>query len=182
VPRTRDGRGYATYGRAGGRAGDWHPELDAQCLRRPRSWIRPETMTIGRRLGEHRLMQIIEDWDPVAPQLHLLAGIDAAQVRFEDAVDPHVADRFGELVTEWKRETIVDSSVKRRATHRAYQQIIGLGRPALPLILAELDREPDYWFWALTAITGEDPARDEETLEGARARWLEWAREDGPYL
>jgi hypothetical protein len=90
---------------------------------------------------------------------------------------PIDADRFNRLVQEWKRETILDSSVQRRAMHRAYQQIIGLGRAAVPLIVDELRHEPDYWFWALTAITGEDPARDENTLQGARERWLEWARD-----
>jgi hypothetical protein len=87
--------------------------------------------------------------------------------------------RFRALADEWRRETIVDSSIQRRAMHRAYQHIIGMGRPAVPLILAELRREPDYWFWALTAITSEDPARNESTLAGARARWLEWADQRG---
>lgn len=90
---------------------------------------------------------------------------------------PTIADRFQELVAQWKRETIIDSSVQRRVMHPAYQHIIGLGPDALPLILDELEREPDYWFWALTAITGEDPARDETTLAGARQRWLDWADE-----
>jgi hypothetical protein len=63
--------------------------------------------------------------------------------------------------------------------HRAYQQIIGMGRPAVPLIINELRSEPDYWFWALTAITGEDPAREETTLAGARDSWLHWAQERG---
>ena len=29
--------------------------------------------------------------------------------------------------------------------------------PVVPLILAELEHEPDQWFWALEAITDEDP-------------------------
>jgi hypothetical protein len=38
-------------------------------------------------------------------------------------------------------------------THPAYQQIIGLGKEALPLLFGELRRAPDHWFWALRAIT-----------------------------
>jgi hypothetical protein len=90
-----------------------------------------------------------------------------------------LAETFHRLAEEWRQETLIDSSIQRRVMHPAYQRIIGLGRPAVPLILAELERRPDYWFWALTAITGDDPAREETTLQGAQERWLEWAREKG---
>jgi len=43
------------------------------------------------------------------------------------------------------------------ASHHAYQRIIGMGDQAIPLLLRELQREVDLWFWALEAITGEDP-------------------------
>ena len=49
------------------------------------------------------------------------------------------------------------SSITEMATHPAYQQIIGMCDAALPLIFAELRRNPDQWFWALKAITGADP-------------------------
>ncbi|HVA48039.1 MAG TPA: hypothetical protein VNH11_16840 [Pirellulales bacterium] len=38
-----------------------------------------------------------------------------------------------------------------------YLQIIGLGRAALPHLFREIARQPDHWFSALAAITGEDP-------------------------
>ena len=63
--------------------------------------------------------------------------------------------------------------------HPAYQQIIGMGEEALPLILEELSRRPGHWFWALKAITGEDPVPAEhagEVPEMTRA-WLEWGRQ-----
>jgi hypothetical protein len=31
-----------------------------------------------------------------------------------------------------------------------------MGEPAVPLILEDLQREPDQWFWALEAITEEN--------------------------
>jgi hypothetical protein len=34
-----------------------------------------------------------------------------------------------------------------------------MGRDVVPLILADLRKEPYQWFWALRAITGEDPCR-----------------------
>ena len=39
----------------------------------------------------------------------------------------------------------------------SYQRIIGLGSAVVPLLLRELERQPDHWFWALKAITGADP-------------------------
>src|SRR5947209_7891445 len=65
--------------------------------------------------------------------------------------------RFADLVRQWKEATRFASSITDMATHPAYQQLIGMGKEALPLILDELRREPDHWFWALKAITGEDP-------------------------
>ena len=64
------------------------------------------------------------------------------------------------------------------ATHPAYQQIIGMGKEAIPLILEELQREEDHWFWALKAITGEDPVpgKDWGKIQAMRAAWLAWGR------
>jgi hypothetical protein len=63
--------------------------------------------------------------------------------------------------------------------HPAYQQIIGMGVDALPLILRELEREPDHWFWALEAITGENPVppTDRGRLNEMARAWLRWASE-----
>src|SRR2546426_3866753 len=63
-----------------------------------------------------------------------------------------LSKRFSELASAWKKETRLLSSMTDMILHPAYQQIIGLGRGALPLILEELARQPDYWFWALFAI------------------------------
>jgi hypothetical protein len=63
----------------------------------------------------------------------------------------------------------------------SYQRIIGLGPAVLPLLLRELEREPDHWFWALKAIAGEDPvpgASRGKVREMARA-WVEWGRQQG---
>ncbi len=62
-----------------------------------------------------------------------------------------------------------------------YQGIIGLGAPAVPLILAELHREPAQWFWALKAITDEDPVPPDAAGDiGRMARfWIEWGIRKG---
>lgn len=86
---------------------------------------------------------------------------------------------FEDLADTWEAETDFESVVIRKAMHPAYQRVIGLGRPAVPLILRRLQREPRQWFWALTAITGENPAADHSTAEAAADAWLDWGHKRG---
>jgi hypothetical protein len=84
---------------------------------------------------------------------------------------------FERLADQWEADTAFESLVTTKAMHPAYQRIIGMGEAAVPFVLARLQREPGQWFWALTAMTGQDPAQGEDTLEGARAAWLRWGSE-----
>lgn len=84
--------------------------------------------------------------------------------------------RFAELVRRWKRDTALTSSIAKAAMHSAYQEIIGMGERALPLIFEELEHRGGHWFWALRAITGEDPARGISDFDAARHAWIEWWR------
>ncbi len=92
---------------------------------------------------------------------------------------PSPAGRFMALAETWRQETAMLSSTHRIVLHRAYQQIIGMGPSVLPLILRELRDRPAYWFWALAAITGEDPAAGTDRFEDARQAWLGWGKEAG---
>ena len=60
-------------------------------------------------------------------------------------------------------------------------RIIGIGPEAIPLILRELKKKPDDWFWALNAITEVNPIPEE--LEGKidemTNSWLQWGRDKG---
>jgi hypothetical protein len=73
------------------------------------------------------------------------------------SVSVEVADLFETLKSQWKSKTRYMSNSAQIAMVWEYQQIIGIGRPALPFILAELEHETDHWFWALEAISGENP-------------------------
>ena len=68
-----------------------------------------------------------------------------------------IAMRFNSLASNWKEETIYQSSLTAICMHPLYQEIIGMGKSALRLIIKDLAREPNHWFWALKAITGIDP-------------------------
>ncbi len=85
---------------------------------------------------------------------------------------------FYELESEWKNDTKYFSSLTDICMHESYQRIIGMGRDVVPLILYELEKEPYHWYWALTAITGEDPVPQEYRgkMTEMRKVWLEWAQ------
>lgn len=92
-----------------------------------------------------------------------------------------VAERFQSLAAQWRAETAVLSSITEKSMHPAYQRIIGLGPEVVPLLLRELRRAPDHWFWALKAITDTDPV---PTSARGRLRemaecWLKWGEEQG---
>jgi hypothetical protein len=90
-------------------------------------------------------------------------------------------ESFLQLAEQWRRETGMLSLVSKMAIHPAYQRIIGMGQPVVPLILRELEREPDHWFWALQAITGENPVQPAQRgiLDEMAAAWLEWGKNCG---
>jgi hypothetical protein len=88
-------------------------------------------------------------------------------------------EEFRNLVSRWRRETAHLSSTTKMALHPAYQRIIGMGPAARPLLLEELRQRPAHWFWALNAITGEDPASDDDDFDGAVAAWLRWGEARG---
>lgn len=84
---------------------------------------------------------------------------------------------FQQLADQWRKETAHLSLAIKKVMHPAYQRIIGLGPDAVPLILRELQRKPGHWFWALKAITGEDPAKPNDTISQATQAWLQWGQE-----
>lgn len=88
---------------------------------------------------------------------------------------------FDELVENWHQGTALMSSVNLMAMHPAYQRIIGMGREAIPLILKELEKQPDHWFWALNAITGDNPVdlEDEGDIGKMSDAWLKYGKDKG---
>ena len=84
---------------------------------------------------------------------------------------------FQDLTTKWRKETKHTSSLTKIILHPAYQQIIGMGPMAIKFILQELATKPYHWFWALEAITGENPVQPEDDFDQAVQAWLQWGRE-----
>ncbi|MCI0362090.1 MAG: hypothetical protein L0211_26715 [Planctomycetaceae bacterium] len=92
-----------------------------------------------------------------------------------------IRDRFQRLAAEWKSQSRYLSNTAQMAMLRPYQRIIGMGLSVVPLILEELEREPDQWFWALESITEENPVPPEAAgnVRQMAQAWLEWGKRNG---
>src|SRR4051812_34011426 len=93
-----------------------------------------------------------------------------------------VARRFQGLLTLWKAATRYRSNTHALRNHPVYQELVALGEPVVPLILAELARETNVsWFTVLAAITGEDPVPPALAgrVDAMAQAWLDWGRQRG---
>ena len=86
-------------------------------------------------------------------------GLGYGQYADEVEVEPADRQRFTELADQWEIETVFLSSSEQASKHPAYQEIIGMGKQAVPLILERMQAERGHWFIALRAITGANPVK-----------------------
>ncbi len=92
-----------------------------------------------------------------------------------------IRSRFAALTDDWKSKTRHLSNTAQISLVFSYQKIIGMGPAVIPLILAELAREPDHWFWALEALTDENPVTESDAgdIDASARAWVEWGRQKG---
>lgn len=92
--------------------------------------------------------------------------------------------KFRQSVQQWREERGSMSSIDDMSMLTPYQNIIGMGTDALPLLLAQLKAEgdePDQWFWALLTIAEANDlnppqvaAEDQGDYQKMAKMWLEW--------
>jgi hypothetical protein len=87
---------------------------------------------------------------------------------------------FADCLAKWKAETQFTSSMTEIILHPSYQRIIGLGSDVIPFVLQELAENGGHWFWALQAITGENPvaAEDRGRTRLMTEAWLMWGKQN----
>jgi hypothetical protein len=95
--------------------------------------------------------------------------------------ESRLRERFQRLAAEWKERSRYLSNTAQMALLEPYQRIIGMGPLVLPLILEELRREPDQWFWALEAITEQNPVPPEAMgkVRLMAQAWVHWGEQQG---
>ncbi len=101
--------------------------------------------------------------------------------RTYSATERDLRERFDRLKAQWRESSRYLSNTAQIAMLAPYQRIIEMGLPAIPLILEELRREPDQWFWALESITDENhvPPKAAGRVRLMAEAWLEWGRRKG---
>ena len=137
---------------------------------------------------EDSIQSPISRWETLMPEpsgeilsLEASEEVPGPELRWEDT---YCLRQFLLLAEQWYEERGVTSSFSKMTSCPSYLRIIGMGPKAVPLIISQLKREgrnPDHWFVALQAITGEDPIREEargNTVSMAQA-WLDWAEKNG---
>ena len=86
---------------------------------------------------------------------------------------------FEALSKKWQRETKYLSLISKVVVHPAYLRIIGMGEPAIQLVLESLRDKPAHWFVALQAMSGASPCTISASPSEARIEWLEWGKSQG---
>jgi hypothetical protein len=68
-----------------------------------------------------------------------------ATIKEQSAAEPlAIEEQFRRQADAWKAGRGPSSIVADLIAHPAYQQIIAMGRPVVPLILRELEQQPDH--------------------------------------
>lgn len=153
---------------------------DLQTMRVPNVSEAMQSQIVER---EHRAAFILEsayrriqdEKSALVTRIHRLAGAAIAECEATE-------DVFHRLAAEWKKGARNLSSVAKRTTLPAYQQIVGMGEDAVPLILSDLAQNgPDHWFWALAAITRHNPVTPaiEGDIRKMTEAWLKWGMDKG---
>jgi hypothetical protein len=96
-----------------------------------------------------------------------------------EAID--VEAEFRRLADLWYREAGLLSNLRKAYQHPAYQAIIALGPPVVPVLLRQLEAKPGWWFAALRELTGANPAAPEHCgkLDFIAADWVAWGCRNG---
>ena len=109
--------------------------------------------------------------------MEYMASIPLKHVAKEESLP----ERFERLAASWEEAVAHHSSESSRTRHPAYQEIIALGPPVIPLLLRDMERRQGHWFAALVALSGVNPVAASDAGKVAKMIqvWLQWGRENG---
>lgn len=92
-----------------------------------------------------------------------------------------IKEQFTNLASQWIQDVQRMSSTVQMTKHPAFQKIVSLGQPVIPLLLEDLPHNPIYWIPALRQITQENPVKPEQRgkIKQMAEAWLNWGRQKG---
>lgn len=99
-----------------------------------------------------------------------------ASVTIREMERSRVRQAFEEYSRNLKEQTRFSSRLADMFENPFHQKIIDLGKAVVPILIRELETDPDHWFYALYCITGENPIPDGHAgdLKAMTSDWLEW--------
>ena len=89
-------------------------------------------------------------------------------------------DRFYRALRRWHSETTFLSDSLKITEHPDFRRIVKLGRPVVPLILGEIQRDPSILVYALEEIESVRPypEDDEGDFRAMSEHWISWAERE----
>ncbi len=91
--------------------------------------------------------------------------------------------KFEALANAWETDTRHTASSKQIALHPLAQEIIGMGKPVIPLILIRMKKRPWFWFHALMELTQakENPVTPamRGDMQQMTDAWIKWGEDRG---
>jgi hypothetical protein len=123
---------------------------------------------------------MLPDVRPRTKETATIPKVPAKQTVATEPVET-IEEKFRRRACVWRAETAYVSSSSDLVAHPAFQEIIGMGPPVIPLLLQELENRNGHWHRALRQITGADPVppADRGNIDKAAEAWLRWAKEQG---
>jgi hypothetical protein len=102
-------------------------------------------------------------------------------LRIRVADDPELNEAIARLAEQCLRDRPYGCDIDEMTQTPSYQQIIQMGHRAIRPLLLMLRRNPNHWFPALNAITGENPvsAGSEGRMQEMADAWIRWGMERG---
>lgn len=103
---------------------------------------------------------------------------ESASITVQEAV---LTEVFRVLADQWRNATRFQSSMKQSTNHPAYRAIVQLGNDIVPILLRELQRQPEPWFVALRELTGADPVTPDQrgNVRAIASAWVNWGYRHG---
>lgn len=102
------------------------------------------------------------------------------RIPYRAALSQLELDRLELAISAWKRRASFYSLREQKVAVPEYKAILEFGGAAIPVIFADLKREPSYLFLALQEITGDNPVYDgiRGDLNAMVGAWIQWIQSE----
>ena len=101
-------------------------------------------------------------------------GPKSVDVGTETEAEADLEKEFNVLVAQWREDTFFYSSLTKQFSHPAYVRIMAMGKEGISLVLREMQKSQDNWFYALRFMAGEDVSKGTKDFDEAKTAWIEW--------